>query len=1063
MLFGTILAVLALNPPFCDHAVVQREKTLTVWGEGAVAGERLQLDFAGARTWTKANADGTFRFLVPPQKAGGPFELKVSGAKSGEASAKDVLVGEVWLCSGQSNMAFLMRDAKPGWDDRPDDAQLRCFTVTNRYGFGVSARAEGGWLTATREDVQKFSAVGGCFAAALRRELGVPVGILFASLGGTMVESWTSEASLTKTEAGRRALATYAETLRDPKSWQPTPPPKPWPLDPGPTDETLRWAAADDASTGWRDIPVPSVFEALDNRCFNGAVWYRRDVTIPAGWKGRDLVLDIPAADKQDRTYVNGTLVGATGKERECFHDTPRHYRIPGELTKGGRLRIAVRVWSQAYAGGIVGRGEDLRLKPEGEEGLCLAGTWQAKVELDLGETDAPSTVLIPGRSNAPHALFDAKIAPLVGYGIRGAVWYQGESNQDNADDYHDLLRTMIRDWRTRWGQGDFPFIAVQLANFLAERPYAEEDAWATIRQAMLDLSREEPNVGIASAIDAGDPLNIHPLDKRTVGERLAAWALGNVYGRKDVVPTGPRAVSYGRDISRLIVRFSDCGTGLVGGKDGVVRGVFVRGRDGVGRPASARVLASDALEVKGPVADATEIRYGWSRNPGPIDLRNSAGLPASPFRMKLESVVTPPELPVWPEGKIPGPQTNVVRYAPYYRWWAPTNRLSDAILICCSGGGYHGCCMDGVETKPLVKYFNEKGMNVVEFRYRAPRVDPKLGPKHLLAWQDAQRMIRIVRHEAKKRGLNPDQIGFTGGSAGGHLTIMTAVSSTTNAYELIGDEIDQEPCNVNFAVPVYPAYGMSDKPDGCAPSNDLSIPLVSEFLFDRQTPPMCFFHGADDSWTPMTSHRCWHKLRTLGIPAELHILALEGHVFQYYDRDVTSGSIWKDVLWGWLVRMDLVTKHPPTWQNTWQGKAWTRPDSGKDAVKFSGNLTWRHIVGGPMACFEGSDYLVCADLPEKCILDFEIEVYGKGSSVRFGPTELVLEVGKVPAGKVQRITVTVDGDKVEGCINSRPIPADWFRPYAKAAEVGRHISFAAKVGDSYLQYQRLRQIDLTK
>ena len=157
MLFGTILAVLALNPPFCDHAVVQREKTLTVWGEGAVAGERLQLDFAGARTWTKANADGTFRFLVPPQKAGGPFEMKVSGEKSGEASARDVLVGEVWLCSGQSNMAFLMRDAKPGWDDRPDDAQLRCFTVTNRYGCGVSASAEGGWLTATREDVKRFS------------------------------------------------------------------------------------------------------------------------------------------------------------------------------------------------------------------------------------------------------------------------------------------------------------------------------------------------------------------------------------------------------------------------------------------------------------------------------------------------------------------------------------------------------------------------------------------------------------------------------------------------------------------------------------------------------------------------------------------------------------------------------------------------------------------------------------------------------------------------------------------------------------------------------------------
>ena len=392
----------------------------------------------------------------------------------------------------------------------------------------------------------------------------------------------------------------------------------------------------------------------------------------------------------------------------------------------------------------------------------------------------------------------------------------------------------------------------------------------------------------------------------------------------------------------------------------------------------------------------------------------------------------------VWPEGKMPGPQTNVVNYAPYYMWWAPTNQTTDAILICCSGGGYHGCGIGGFETRPLVHYLNKKGMNVVEFRYRCPRVDKKLGPKHLLAWQDAQRVIRIVRHEAKKRGLCPDKIGFTGCSAGGHLTIMAAVSSTTNAYALIGDEIDRESCRLNFAVPVYPAYGMSDKNDCPAPSLDLSIPLVPEFLFDNQTPPMCFFHGDNDDWTPMTSMHCWHRLHSKHIPVELHILTQEGHCFQYRPRPGTNAESWKDTLWRWLTRLDIVTGHPYRWycpSCKFIGKVWQYPVRNMymtNAFEFA-NGSWKGdgMGGGFFPIKPNEDMAIRKPVPPTCEFDVEVQIFGGAATgVIVGQTEIVIPENYCPDGQVCRLTVRRENGKVTGArLCGQPVPAEWLKP----------------------------------
>ena len=648
MMIAAVLAALAFNPLYSDHAVLQRDRDLTVWGEGAVPGERLTLTFAQSTTWTKANRDGSFRFLLPAQKAGGPFELKASGEKSGTAVATDILVGEVWLCSGQSNMEFLMKSADPGWGDRTD-AELRCYRTPHQYGFGPCAESRSEWRIATPGNVRQFTAVGTFFGAALRRELQVPVGLLFSAHGGTVVEAWSSRDALQTTEAGRKALAKFASSMSDPECWKPLDEigAKTWPKDPGPSAEALGWAKPDDASEGWRPVPVPSMFQELENRRFNGAVWYRRDIELPVEWKGRDLVLTIPAVDKHDRTYANGELIGATGSGFDTsFHDKKRVYRIPAKLVKDGRVRLAIRVWSHIYGGGICGFGEDFRLGPEGEKGLAVDGTWQAKVELDIGRTGALPTPKVAGNCNIPHALFDSKILPLIPFGIRGAIWYQGESNAGNAKDYHDFLGAMVKDWRYRWGQGNFPFISVQLAAFMCEKPFVEDDAWSEIRQAMLDLSRELPNFGIASAVDVGNALDIHPKDKLTVGERLAAWALRNTYGREDVVATGPRPRSCWQEGDGLVVRFTDVGDGLKGLSDGSVRGIYVADKDGAFHPAKASVDGADRLKVetKG-IEGACEVRYAWAENPGAIDLRNSAGLPASPFRIRAdEQVAVAPE-----------------------------------------------------------------------------------------------------------------------------------------------------------------------------------------------------------------------------------------------------------------------------------------------------------------------------------------------------------------------------------------------------------------------------------
>ena len=301
----------------------------------------------------------------------------------------------------------------------------------------------------------------------------------------------------------------------------------------------------------------------------------------------------------------------------------------------------------------------------------------------------------------------------------------------------------------------------------------------------------------------------------------------------------------------------------------------------------------------------------------------------------------------LWPEGKIPSFQAH--QHVPYLVWHSPKELKTRSILIAVSGGGYGGNGISGFEVSPMRDYMLAKGMTVVTMLYRTPR--PKGLAKHVTAWQDAQRTVRIVRDLAAKRGLDPDSIGFTGCSAGGHLAVVTAVSSQTPAYEPV-DALDKLPCNVNWAIPVYPAYLLADGLDqhNVKQGNDLADGFASELRFDAATPPMCFFHGDVDGWSAMGSVRAYHKLRTMGVPAEVHTLALENHCFQSNPRPGTPAAIWKDIAWAWLVSLDIVTGHPQVWQPGWESPIPNRWSGKKlsDVADFPSNV-WHQVEWGSL------------------------------------------------------------------------------------------------------------------
>lgn len=626
-----------LNSLFTDNAVLQRGVPVPVWGV-TTPSAYVMAEIAGVKSRTQADVSGGFILRLPPLPEGGPYTLEVATDDGkGRASVKGIMVGEVWICSGQSNMQFAVQQVNEAPKGDADHDMVRMITVPCVSASTAQTDFDASWQIAGPSNFRTFSAVGYYFACRLQKELGVPVGMIHSSWGGTRIEAWTSRSALMQMPSAARDVLSYEAALANPLYWESAAEVMDYPQDPGSTAEALRWAEADYDDSQWNAGKLPMTFSVCCGREINGALWFRKDVELPPSWNGRKLKLHIGSADKHDVTYFNGVQVGATGSGVDESHWYElREYEVPAELVKGGRASIAVRVWSFVYDGGLRGPEDEMRLclADSAEDGISLAGEWKYRIEHDIGVTPpkAPQPPL-PGDRNAVHSLFDGMINPLVPYAIRGALWYQGESNENNPHDYFTLLCGMISDWRRAWGQGDFPFISVQLANFRAAQDYEPDSRWAYIRGAQLAATRALQNVGMASAVDVGEALDIHPMNKMDVGCRLAQWALAKTYG-KDIPPNGPHYSGYVIDGDSVRINFDDSQSGLVAKDGGMeIRGCVIAGADRKFAPAEARVEGGKLVVRSDAVQKPVAVRYAWADNPENANLYNTAGLPASPFR----------------------------------------------------------------------------------------------------------------------------------------------------------------------------------------------------------------------------------------------------------------------------------------------------------------------------------------------------------------------------------------------------------------------------------------------
>lgn len=661
LISSTANAALRLGSLFKDHMVVQQGVKVPVWG-WAQPGQKIKVSIGQNSAKVKTDATGKFVAWLKPVPVGGPYELLVTAADKDSVRVSDVLSGEVWLCSGQSNMQWPVAEAGDPNREIASAAwpQIRMYSVERAYHQTPQNTCVGGWEPATPQFVGHFSATGYYFGRELHRELKVPVGLIHSSWGGTPAESWTTEQTL---RAHPDLLPIFdavaeAKATRDRREKELAPLREKWiqavaPLrdkdgklperhvDIGNTGVDSGWAATACKDSAWQTISLPTPWEKAFKMDVDGAFWFRRTVEIPKAWTGRELKLSLGSLDDFDVTYVNGTKVGATGVETPNYWSTPRLYTVPKALVTGTSCVIAVRVFDHFGGGGFGGQPAEMTLAPS-ETGtwtpVRVDGVWKYRAERALPTLIPPEGAMGLAPQNEPFVLYNAMIAPLVPYALKGAIWYQGEANAGRAWQYRTLLPAMIADWRKAWAQPQFAFGIVQLANFMERENLPSQSEWAELREAQLMTARADMSAGLTVAIDIGEANDIHPKNKQEVGRRLALWALAKNYG-KPVAYSGPTYTSVRIDSTRAVLSFDHVEGGLVCKGDSLT-GFSIAGADSQFVWANAKIEGQTVVVWSGKVTKPVAVRYGWANNPA-CNLSNSSGLPASPFRTDSWAGVT--------------------------------------------------------------------------------------------------------------------------------------------------------------------------------------------------------------------------------------------------------------------------------------------------------------------------------------------------------------------------------------------------------------------------------------
>ncbi len=615
-----------VSPILGEHMVLQRGKPNRAWG-WTQPGAEVRVAIGEVRATGVAAADGRWQVEFTPPPAGGPYTLTIDGPQRVEFS--DVLVGDVWLCSGQSNMEFGLRQAKNGEAEvaAADHPNIRLFKVPAKPAYTGLAVPGGAWKRCTPEAFPQwggFSAVAYFFARKVQAETGVPIGLIQAAVGGTPAECWMAPETLQRLPEFRPALAEIARfAARGGEQYGNFV--SHW-YDDYDHGQKEGWGNETFADAAWRATTLKTCFADLGVPETPAVVWLRREIELPDPLPAGAAKCLLGVVEKMDTVFLNGRWVGASS-----WVENPRAYPIGADVLRPGRNVVAIRVLKTKPDGGFCTPAADLKLLLGDGTAVPLEGAWRAALSVDA-RSPHPLPLGYENYPTIPSVLYNGMIRPLAPLALTGALWYQGEANQFKPQQYRTLLPALIADWRALFGQGDMPFYIASLPLFTGRKaePSAQADGWTQIREIQFEVGRTVPRAGCAVIVDTGDAADIHPTDKVPVGERLAALALREVYGR-DVVCAGPTFAGLEPLPGALRVRFTGTEGGLV--VKGEKLGEFaVAGADHVWHWAEAR-LEGDTVVVSSPaVPQPVAVRYAWQANPL-ATLFNGAGLPAAPFR----------------------------------------------------------------------------------------------------------------------------------------------------------------------------------------------------------------------------------------------------------------------------------------------------------------------------------------------------------------------------------------------------------------------------------------------
>jgi sialate O-acetylesterase len=610
--------------------VVQRGEIIPIYG-WSDAGIEITVEFAGEKKSIRSDGSGVWCATFSPKEAGGPYELKISGGNDALVF-RDILVGDVWLCSGQSNMEWVLRNTQNAEVEMANsaNAKIRHFKVPRTWASTPSDRLAGGnWVAATPETSGDFTAIGYYFAKAIYSQTGIPIGLIHSSWGGSNIESWMSPNALGITAEASRAKMQQLEADAEERSKSIKEKLSRWPnaLVHNRDTADAYWNAADLDESGWMEIAAPQLWETQGLDGVDGVIWYRKTFSLTEKQAAGGITLSLARIDDSDITYINGHKIGETN-----LYDQVRRYKAPAEFLHAGDNQIAIRVDDTGGGGGIYSDAALMYVETADGEKISLAGKWKIKA-------DKVTVSLMTDVNHTATALYNKMLYPLFVVPIKGVLWYQGESNADNleeANNYGQQFQNAINDWRKSWQKPDLAFYWVQLASYNSRKDTAAGSPWAIVRAAQT-AALKLPNTGQAITIDVGAANDIHPKDKKTVGNRLAFVALNKTYGKPNVRYSGPAIDACKVEGPKVILSSSDKDVKLAvkGGGDSAA-GFEIAGADGVFQPANALIRDNTIIVSIKPVQQPAAVRYAWKDNPENANLVGDDGLPAGPFKFDI-------------------------------------------------------------------------------------------------------------------------------------------------------------------------------------------------------------------------------------------------------------------------------------------------------------------------------------------------------------------------------------------------------------------------------------------